>query len=56
MPVAILRPLDGMAQPVPAESLDEFNRKADRQIYFADSSRELIVEQVQRKLMDEKKT
>ncbi len=54
-PVAVLRPLDGMAQPVPVESLGEFNRKADRQIYFADSSREAIVGQIQRKLMDEEK-
>ena len=52
MPVAILRPLDGMVQPVPVEHLTELNQKADRQIYFADSSREAIVEQVQHKLVD----
>ena len=50
MPVSILRPLDGTAQPISAESVDKLNLKADRQIYAAEPSPQTIVSHIQRVL------
>jgi len=47
MPVTILHPLDGVAQPVSDHILAEFNRKSDSQMYLADFSTGAIISHIQ---------
>jgi len=47
MPVTILHPLDGVAQPVSDHILAEFNRKSDSQMYLADFFTGAIISHIQ---------